>query len=350
MPNNELKAAGIGAAGGVAGGLINGIFSQIAAKQEYNRQLDFWDKQNRYNSPQAQRDRLNAAGFNPSAAMEQVAGSNTAGELSSVPGNVVAKNGILDPRAISDWFHAFADLENTVAGTQHLTAQVGTELTKQMINNLEAAGIKIDNKTKELMYEYADDEMKARIDKLVAEAEGARAGANLATEQATTESETRELKKEHIKADTGVKKSQAANLDSSTALLEKQISWYDANQAAGLELVRAQVAKLSAETQREIIGAGNDALLFERQDFLSSASDVFGFDISNLPPATKTQALSIYKGILTGNMSLQEGTQALLRQLKAAREHETSVLESWGTSYNFMGAGYSQSFTTNTNK
>lgn len=340
----------VGLATGVAQSMFNAGFSELAARKQYERQLQFWNMQNKYNSPSSQRGRLRSAGFNPSMALGEVASSQAAGELSSVPGNEVMLNGVFDPTAVKEWLLAFADLENTVAGTNHLTAQIGTELTKQLINTLEAAGIKIDNETKKVLYKYADKQQRAQLGKLAADTKAAEAGAVLATEQATTESETRGPKVENIKADTDVKKSQAANLEKSSELLQKQIDWFDANQSAGLELVRAQVAKLSAETQREIIGAGNDALLFERQDFLSSASAVFGFDISNLPPATKTQALSIYKGILTGSMSLQEGTQALLKQLKAAREHETSVLESWGTSYNFMGAGYSESSTTNTNK
>lgn len=297
MPNNELKAAGIGAAGGIAGGLINGIFSQIAAKQQYNRQLDFWGKQNRYNSPQAQRDRLNAAGFNPSAAMEQVAGSNTAGELSSVPGNEVAKNGILDPRAISDWFHAFADLENTVAGTQHLTAQVGTELTKQLINNLEAAGLKIDNKTKELLYEYADDQQKAQLDKLAAETKAAEAGAGLATEQATTESVTREAKK--------------ANIESSTALNEALTADSNELRSAKLSQIQSNVAQAAAEIER--IGWDNlSTQLGMNSEVLNSAcTKFFGIDMSALPGELRAYAQSL---MCLCSLEKDDGTPALTVQ------------------------------------
>ncbi len=58
--------------------------NEQAALNAYNRQLDFWNKQNAYNDPSAQMARLQAAGLNP--AMINANGvNNTAGGLSSVP-------------------------------------------------------------------------------------------------------------------------------------------------------------------------------------------------------------------------------------------------------------------------
>ena len=54
----DLLPSGIGALASVAGSLIN---------SSQNQQL--WDKQQAYNSPAAQRQRLEDAGFNPYFAM-----------------------------------------------------------------------------------------------------------------------------------------------------------------------------------------------------------------------------------------------------------------------------------------
>lgn len=345
----NLGSAAVGAAGGIAGGLINGIFSQIAANQQYKRQIEFWKMENAYNTPSAQRDRLLAAGFNPSAAMEQVAGNNTAGELSNVPGNEVAKNGILDPRAITDWFHAFADLENTVAGTQHLTAQVGTELTKQLINTLEASGIKIDNETKKVLYKYADNQQRAQLDKLAAETEAAKAGAKLSTEQATTESETRELKKGNIVADTDVKKSQSDNLASATALIDKQVDWFDTNAELARQQILANIEKLSQETKNLIIKGGQEALLFKREDFTNSVNQFVGFDINSLPTGVQSEIKSIYSTMLREKASPKLCLLAIQGLVQRASKRDTYIEGSWSASLDGILYGGSGSGTFDAN-
>lgn len=58
--------------GALTGGLMDGIGSLFtigaqkrAATTAYNRQKEFWNMQNAYNTPKAQMDRLKAAGLNP---------------------------------------------------------------------------------------------------------------------------------------------------------------------------------------------------------------------------------------------------------------------------------------------
>jgi hypothetical protein len=60
------------AGGAVTGGLMDGIGSLFtigaqkrAATTAWNRQNEFWDRQNAYNTPKAQMDRLKQAGLNP---------------------------------------------------------------------------------------------------------------------------------------------------------------------------------------------------------------------------------------------------------------------------------------------
>ena len=69
-------SAGVGALGSIAGSVSGGLFSANQARKNrkfqermYNQQvqdtLDFWNKQNEYNLPSAQRQRLEDAGLNP---------------------------------------------------------------------------------------------------------------------------------------------------------------------------------------------------------------------------------------------------------------------------------------------
>lgn len=105
------------------GGLVNQIFADKAAKKAYQRQLDFWNKQNEYNLPSAQMERLAAAGLNPNLVYGSSATTMSA-QLSSVrPSSAELGSGI-------------AAAGNVVAQTALLKAQkanidADTELKKQ---------------------------------------------------------------------------------------------------------------------------------------------------------------------------------------------------------------------------
>lgn len=99
---------GTGTAGavtsGLFGGLSNALFGGInarraerAAQKQYARQIDFWNLQNSYNTPTAQRQRLEDANLNPALMYGSGSGSNTAGGLSTVPGNNVEQQGFIKP-------------------------------------------------------------------------------------------------------------------------------------------------------------------------------------------------------------------------------------------------------------
>lgn len=93
----------------LAGGLSNALFGGIAAKRaeqaaqkQYQRQLDFWNKQNEYNTPLAQRQRMEDANLNPALMYGSgSSGGGTAGALSPVPGNEFEKSGGYASRSIS---------------------------------------------------------------------------------------------------------------------------------------------------------------------------------------------------------------------------------------------------------
>lgn len=71
-------------------------YNELAAENAFNRQVEFWNMQNRYNSPSAQLARLQQAGLNPALMNGGVEG-NTAGNLSSVPNATVSNSASTQP-------------------------------------------------------------------------------------------------------------------------------------------------------------------------------------------------------------------------------------------------------------
>lgn len=93
-----LSDLGLGLIGGAAGFSFDSLLSnrnaklaEAAAERQYQRQIDFWEKQNAYNDPSAVRERLEKAGLNASALLAGGAmdAGGQAGNLSAVPGNNV---------------------------------------------------------------------------------------------------------------------------------------------------------------------------------------------------------------------------------------------------------------------
>lgn len=80
-------------------------YAQRAAEDQYRRQLEFWDLQNKYNDPKNSYKRLveglEANGLNKALALGNGAQPNEAGALSSVPGNEYAQSGVLPSGALS---------------------------------------------------------------------------------------------------------------------------------------------------------------------------------------------------------------------------------------------------------
>lgn len=100
MPFSELASAGVSAGGSVLSGLLGGIGSifssrnALKAQRETNQMnykiwqeqrqaaIDQWNRENEYNTPSAQRERLEEAGYNP-LNMTDVSGNTSAS--STVP-------------------------------------------------------------------------------------------------------------------------------------------------------------------------------------------------------------------------------------------------------------------------
>ncbi len=148
---------------GIASSIFNHFMSERSAEKQYQRQLDFWQKQNEYNSPAAQRDRLEAAGFNPAAALGDIAGNNAAGQLSSVPGNDYDKRGFLDVNALNNSLQLFTQMESIGANTDMMKRQIELSYIEELIKNSTKYGIDLTNKEKEELLKWLPQEKEANL-------------------------------------------------------------------------------------------------------------------------------------------------------------------------------------------
>lgn len=232
MPNNILGALATGATsalGGLPGAIIgagstlltnwinqkfsnaqsqfNFDLAEKSAENQYNRQLDFWNKQNFYNTPLEQVRRRLDAGLSPVESVD----SGNASSLSSVPGNNVGLNGARNftPNVNIDLLQSMQSLQNlTNLGKQGdlMDVQIGNLFKDMYLKELEGqlrrAGLKEaaerlkgiikDNAIKDKQIEGAEYDNKVKkfqsednwllqtLNKLMYEASMARSGADIA--------------------------------------------------------------------------------------------------------------------------------------------------------------------------
>ena len=152
----------------LASSAFNHFLGNRAAQQQYDRQYQ-------YNTPLEQRNRFAVAGFNPAAMVGGIANHNTAGNLSSVPGNNVALNGVIDSAALNNSLAAFAQLESVGANTDLMKRQIELSFIEEMIKNSEKFGLDLDNKEKQELLKWLPGEKEANIKSVLAQIDKMRA-------------------------------------------------------------------------------------------------------------------------------------------------------------------------------
>ena len=130
--------------------------SEREATQQWN--LEQWNRENEYNSPEAQLQRAMAAGINPNAAVQGISGSSNAGNVRSSAGSGAQASG---PAASSS---------GSIAGS--LAELVGNTVNNFWDNNVkraEATGKDIDNAYKPQINEAELKKADAEANKLLAD-------------------------------------------------------------------------------------------------------------------------------------------------------------------------------------
>lgn len=153
----------------LTGGLMDGIGSLFtigaqkrAATTAFNRQNEFWDKQNAYNTPKAQMNRLRDAGLNPAL----MYGKGNVGNAQNLSG--VQKANVQGPQ-LAQSAAAGAQISLINAQRRKLEAEADNIDADTGKKGSETAGIKIDNAIKAMTEKGMSQNEATYIEGLVSE-------------------------------------------------------------------------------------------------------------------------------------------------------------------------------------
>jgi hypothetical protein len=155
--------------GALTGGLMDGIGSLFtigaqkrAATKSYERQIDFWERQNAYNTPKAQMDRLRDAGLNPAL----MYGKGNTGNAQNLSG--VQKANVQGPQ-LAQSAAAGAQISLINAQRRKLESEADNIDADTEKKGGELAGIKIDNAIKSMTEKGMSQNEATYIEGLVSE-------------------------------------------------------------------------------------------------------------------------------------------------------------------------------------
>lgn len=301
---SALSSAATSAIGGlpsmafnVGSSILNNYLAERSAQKQYDRQLDFWEKQNEYNSPLNQRKRLQQAGLNPVAAAGDIGGHNTAGSLSSVPGNQHSQNGVIDPNALGNNMMLFEQMESIGANTDLLKRQVELSFIQEYILNAEAYGLDLSNEEKKKLLGYIDREKELSFEKVIAEID-------------------------NIKSSTALNEANTATVDAlRDHLVEVQKATADSLKASA-DLAREQCNKTKEETEKL---SDED----KKRTWDVTIGQFFGLaDISVLAPELQAKAAEYYWDFQQGKYTYESTISAFQQQIDRYVEKNGHIVQS----------------------
>lgn len=228
----EALVAGIG-------GAFNSIFQgrQNRKNREFqerenqiNRQfaVDMWNKQNEYNLPTNQMQRLRDAGINPHLAYSNGQPMNTSNAPASPTGIGSMPQGIAPQMNIGEIFNALM----TKAQIKQMEAQTEKTIAEKEEVEARTEGIGKDNKVKDIELTYKEREILANIG--VTEGQIDIIKSNLETAKINDDKLRKEI--EYIEANTAKTKQEKENLEKNLVLIGAQVL----NILEDTELKRAQ--------------------------------------------------------------------------------------------------------------
>lgn len=288
---------------------FNNSLAEKSAEKQYQRQLDFWEKQNKYNTPSAQRARVEAAGFNPiSDQAAQYAGASNSQGLEDVPGNQFAQSGVLDMSELFANLESLSRMEKNGADVELLQQQVKLAMVEYILKNEEVFGIKLDNQKKHTLLKYVDKEGELTLEKLLSEIKyiesstdvniatetNIEEGTRLIGEQITTEGKKRELMDSEI-----IKN----NVDSILTIITA---------ANYTREVDARIRNLDASATEALSQADLNDSNFQRNltenellEIASTTSKIVGFDVRTLPKSSGVDVIRQVNKFLNGEIDVE---------------------------------------------
>lgn len=300
----SLKSGVVDAVGGLPSTAVemgvsafNNWMAERSAQKQFDRQVDFWEMQNEYNSPLNQRKRLQEAGLNPVAAAGDIGGHNTAGSLSSVPGNQYAQQGVFDPGILGKNMLLLKQMESIGANTDLLERQVELSFIQEYIMNAQAYGLDLSNEEKKKLLSYIDKEKELSFEKIFAEID-------------------------NIKSSTALNEANTATVDAlRDHLVEVQKATADSLKASA-DLAREQCNKTKEETEKL---SDED----KKRTWDVTIGQFFGLaDISVLAPELQAKAAEYYWDFQQGKYTYESTISAFQEQIDRYVEKNGHIVQS----------------------
>ena len=312
---SALQGAATSAIGGlpsmafnVGASILNNHLAERSAQKQYDRQIDFWNMQNEYNSPVNQRKRLMDAGLNPVAAAGDIGGNNTAGNLSTVPGNQKAQTGVLDPNALGNNMLLFEQMESIGANTDLLKRQVELSFIQEYIMNAERYGLELSNEEKQKLLGYIDKEKELSFEKILAEIDNIKSSTELnesSTELNEANTATVNALRDHL---VEVQKATADSLKASASLAREQC-----------KKTQEEVEKLSDEDRKRTWDV--------------TIGQFYGLaDISILHPDLQAKAAEYYWDFQHGYKTYESTIEAFQKLVNLYAEKDIHIVSSISSS------------------
>lgn len=157
-----MGAATTLALGGIGSSLIGGLTSLFGSKSQfkeqqklinlqYQKNLEQWNRENEYNAPKAQMERLRDAGLNPNLVYGN--GNNTAGTAASSPSyglaeapNIIGEIGKVMQYNMMQTLNMMQQIQQTQAKVDTMESQRSLWDSMRILNGFRSAGLDFQNK------------------------------------------------------------------------------------------------------------------------------------------------------------------------------------------------------------
>lgn len=271
----SLVGSALGGLGSIFGGLFgkkgqddaNATNLQIAretneanrANQEYQNEwnLNMWNKQNEYNTPAAQRQRLEDAGLNP--IFYGLDGTGNAGALTSAPftavnGAPMSNSGEFLGQGISNAALQSAQIANIQANTEKVKAETNGQTLDNMIKNATAGDVIQDAHFRMQCSEANVDYIRNNSEKVKAEIVNINNETDLIQQKIDSIAQSMTYEKLRYELDKEVKEAEIRIKESELDLREKeyQLSCIVAANNFTIGMYNAKTNRMNAENNREL--------------------------------------------------------------------------------------------------
>ena len=366
------------ALGSVVTNVVSGIASFFSNKKTNSTNREINQENNEFNSEQAQvarnwQEQMYQNYESPTAQVQQrlQAGLNPFDGITSqaVGSASTASASSASPQIPFDFTSAFGDIGDKSLLYGQLKSQKLQNTYQENLNEQQATDLEIkkeqlnssryDNALKAVELGYKEQALEADIASAKAQAESNNWSAKKLQAEIDRIKLDYKMAEEaynlganpytdaHETANQNIAESQARINDMVATLpyrledIMSQVDLRDANISqleASAELLRAEQTKLGIESDYLKLQYDNLALT-------TNASVWYGFDVTRLPPTLYRFCVAIYRDVMNGHISPQEGKTLVRQKFDTYMEKETHIVESTSSSRSFMSVSESTSYT-----